>query len=74
MFYKFARAVPQTYLDDLEYGNNTCGLPPENFDHFFRDVTDDDYPWTGVVFGLTISSIWYWCSDQVKWVKVKVQG
>jgi len=30
-----------------------------------RAVTDPSLPWTGVVFGLTISSVWYWCSDQV---------
>ena len=26
---------------------------------------DSDLPWTGMLFGLAISSIWYWCSDQV---------
>ena len=26
---------------------------------------ESDLPWTGVIFGVTISSIWYWCSDQV---------
>ena len=33
-----------------------------------RPADDGNLPWTGVLFGLTISSIWYWCSDQVgKW-------
>jgi len=41
-----------------------------NFDparHLFRSVEPgkSDLPWTGVIFGMTISSIWYWCSDQV---------
>ena len=27
--------------------------------------TDGDLPWTGMTFGLTISAVWYWCSDQV---------
>ena len=22
-------------------------------------------PWTGMTFGLTISAVWYWCSDQM---------
>ncbi len=26
---------------------------------------ESDLPWTGMVFGLAINSIWYWCSDQV---------
>ncbi|KAF6019352.1 SLC5A9 [Bugula neritina] len=42
-----------------------CGKTPENSFHLMRAVTDPSLPWTGVVFGLTISSVWYWCSDQV---------
>lgn len=35
--------------------------------HLFRSIKpgESDLPWTGVIFGVTISSIWYWCSDQV---------
>ena len=65
VLHKYGRAVPQTYLDDLPYGNASCGVPPQDFAHLFRAVDDSDYPWTGVILGLTISSIWYWCSDQV---------
>ena len=24
-----------------------------------------DLPWTGMLLGLGVNSIWYWCSDQV---------
>ena len=33
--------------------------------HLLRAHDDDGLPWPGVIFGLTISSVWYWCSDQV---------
>jgi sodium/glucose cotransporter 1/sodium/glucose cotransporter 9 len=49
-------------------GNITlCGEVPEYSMHLFRDPTPgaSDLPWTGITFGLAISSIWYWCSDQV---------
>ena len=47
--------------------NKTCGAVPPDALHLFRSVVpgESDLPWTGVVIGMTISSIWYWCSDQV---------
>ena len=64
--YKFTHALPQTTLDALGLENETdCGIPPENSLSLWRDPDDDSYPWTGVVFGLTVSGVWYWCSDQV---------
>ena len=34
------------------------GVDPDSM-HLFRDA-DSDLPWTGIIFGLSISSIWYW--------------
>lgn len=47
--------------------NVSCSKPPDYAMHFWRDATPgkSDLPWTGLVFGLTISAVWYWCSDQV---------
>ncbi|CAG0913907.1 unnamed protein product, partial [Notodromas monacha] len=47
--------------------NMTCGQPPSYAMHLLRDSTPgkSDIPWSGIVFGLPISAIWYWCSDQV---------
>lgn len=42
-----------------------CGIPPPDAMHMFRSIEDPEYPWTGVIFGLTISNVWYWCTDQV---------
>ena len=46
--------------------NGSCGWPPSNAFNLIRSATDADQPWPGVMFGLTISSVWYWCSDQVR--------
>lgn len=50
---------------------NTTGFNPECYQprsdsfHLFRDAITGDLPWPGLVFGLTIQAVWYWCTDQV---------
>lgn len=43
-----------------------CYEPRADSFHLFRDAVTGDLPWPGLVFGLTIQSIWYWCTDQVR--------
>lgn len=42
-----------------------CGIPSKYSMHLLRPYDDSSLPWPGVIFGLAISSIWYWCTDQV---------
>ncbi|KAG7223942.1 hypothetical protein INR49_015198 [Caranx melampygus] len=43
----------------------SCYEPrPDSF-HIFRNAITGDLPWPGLVFGLTIQALWYWCTDQV---------
>lgn len=58
-------AANYTYLDFGLYGNRTCGFPPENSFHIFRSADDPNFPWPGMVFGLTILALNAWCTDQV---------
>jgi len=54
------------YVND--HGDNvSCSGVQENFMHFMRpvDAPSGDLPWTGLATGMFISSIWYWCADQV---------
>ncbi|XP_065316790.1 sodium/mannose cotransporter SLC5A10-like isoform X2 [Gordionus sp. m RMFG-2023] len=60
VYEKFFYAIPKTTL----YSNSTCGIPPKYSLNIMRDLKSD-LPWTGSIFGLTVSAIWYWCSDQV---------
>ncbi|GIY60344.1 hypothetical protein CDAR_9651 [Caerostris darwini] len=45
--------------------NKSCSAAPDNYMSLIRPPSDSDLPVTGMTFGLTISAIWYWCSDQV---------
>ncbi|CAF99317.1 unnamed protein product [Tetraodon nigroviridis] len=50
--------------------NNTgflpeCYKPRSDSFHLFRDAITGDLPWPGLIFGLTIQAVWYWCTDQV---------
>ena len=45
--------------------NESCSSINKYYKNLLRPVTDADLPWTGMVFGITISAVWYWCSDQV---------
>ncbi|XP_069785083.1 sodium/myo-inositol cotransporter 2-like isoform X6 [Narcine bancroftii] len=57
---KYFSAIPNVF--DF---NSTCGMPRDDAFHIFQDPVNSDFPWTGVIFGVTILSIWYWCTDQV---------
>lgn len=46
--------------------NSRCGLPREDAFHIFRDPVTSDLPWPGILFGMSIPSLWYWCTDQVR--------
>ncbi|XP_072024832.1 sodium/glucose cotransporter 4-like [Amphiura filiformis] len=59
---KYFQAIPNTTLNDP---NTTCGYPRSDAFHIFRDPVTSDLPWPGMVFGITISATWYWCTDQV---------
>ncbi|XP_071110844.1 sodium/glucose cotransporter 4-like isoform X2 [Haliotis cracherodii] len=67
---KFFAAWPNTTkvhygMPNDSYSYTKCGIPPANSMHLIRSPEDPGLPWPGIMFGLTISSIWYWCSDQV---------
>uniref|UniRef100_K7FEA8 Sodium/myo-inositol cotransporter 2 n=1 Tax=Pelodiscus sinensis TaxID=13735 RepID=K7FEA8_PELSI len=57
---KYFKAIASSHK-----GNSSCGLPREDAFHIFRDPVTSDLPWPGVLVGMTIPSLWYWCTDQV---------
>uniref|UniRef100_A0A2C9JXY2 Sodium/glucose cotransporter n=1 Tax=Biomphalaria glabrata TaxID=6526 RepID=A0A2C9JXY2_BIOGL len=67
--HRYFSAYPNTTLAHLgkddNYSYTNCGIPPSNAYNFVRSADDGSLPWPGVFIGLTISSVWYWCSDQV---------
>uniref|UniRef100_A0AAR2LHN2 Sodium/myo-inositol cotransporter 2 n=1 Tax=Pygocentrus nattereri TaxID=42514 RepID=A0AAR2LHN2_PYGNA len=60
VFDGYSNAIPS-----VRDPNTTCGIPREDAFHLFRDPVTSDLPWPGVLLGMSIPSMWYWCSDQV---------
>ncbi|XP_032896641.1 sodium/myo-inositol cotransporter 2-like isoform X1 [Amblyraja radiata] len=61
-------ALQETYfyaIPSVRDLNTSCGYPRKDAFHIFRDPVTSDFPWPGVLIGMTIPSIWYWCTDQV---------
>ncbi|XP_068606058.1 sodium/myo-inositol cotransporter 2 [Brachionichthys hirsutus] len=56
----YGNAIPSSRVP-----NSTCGIPRDDAFNIFRDPVNSDLPWPGVIFGQSILSMWYWCSDQV---------
>ncbi|VDI82727.1 solute carrier family 5 (sodium/glucose cotransporter), member 1 [Mytilus galloprovincialis] len=68
MIQKYFASFPDTTINNMgnsSYKYAKCGIPPDNAMHLFRSADDGSLPWPGIMFGLTISAVWYWCSDQV---------
>lgn len=42
----------------------SCSAITPYYRHLFRPIDDVQVPWLGL-FGIFISCIWYWCTDQV---------
>ncbi|XP_070554552.1 sodium/mannose cotransporter SLC5A10-like [Ptychodera flava] len=57
---QYMEAIPHTTLA----GNTTCGVPSQWAWHIFRPA-DSSMPWPGVLFGIHILSLYYWCCNQV---------
>ncbi|GFS15765.1 sodium/glucose cotransporter [Elysia marginata] len=49
--------------DSYKYTN--CGIPKARSWNLFRPYFNLELPWPGMVFGITINSLWYFCCDQV---------
>ena len=57
---------PATYNSSFHNRSfNSCFDPSQSF-HIFRPLSDPQFPWAGLLFGLPLSGIWYWCTDQVE--------
>ncbi|MCL4133153.1 UNVERIFIED_CONTAM: hypothetical protein GTU68_031820 [Idotea baltica] len=58
-FYAIPENVSEQYSE--------CAKPPYYALNLFRPIAPgaSDLPWTGMVLGITITSTWYWCTDQV---------
>ncbi|KAL8176585.1 UNVERIFIED_CONTAM: Sodium/nucleoside cotransporter [Gekko kuhli] len=68
LFDKYMNALPsqmQSPTPSLYNISASCYMPREDSFHMIRDAVSSDLPWPAVILGLSINSLWYWCSDQV---------
>lgn len=68
MLDKYRSAIPShiTSVDPQRYNiTSECYTPRPDAFSLLRDASSGDLPWPGVVFGIAIVGVWYWCSDQV---------
>ncbi|XP_044898263.1 sodium/glucose cotransporter 1-like isoform X1 [Felis catus] len=60
---------PHSKPDPIHEGNWTakpeCFIPRLDFFRIFRDPVTGDFPWPGIVFGVSTLSLYYWCADQI---------
>ncbi|XP_010602170.1 sodium/glucose cotransporter 1 isoform X3 [Fukomys damarensis] len=62
---KYMKAIPTIVSDGNTTIKEECYTPrPDSF-HMFRDPITGDIPWPGLIFGMSIIALWYWCTDQV---------
>lgn len=62
---KYMNAIPSVVEGDNLTISPKCYTPQPDSFHIFRDPINGDIPWPGLIFGMTILAIWYWCADQV---------
>uniref|UniRef100_A0A8C5ZTK0 Sodium/glucose cotransporter 1 n=1 Tax=Marmota marmota marmota TaxID=9994 RepID=A0A8C5ZTK0_MARMA len=62
---KYMKAIPTLISDGNTTIKEECYTPREDSFHIFRDPLKGDLPWPGLIFGLAILALWYWCTDQV---------
>lgn len=62
---KYMKAIPTLVSDGNITVKEECYTPRADSFHIFRDPITGDMPWPGLIFGLSILALWYWCTDQV---------
>ncbi|KAM9178519.1 sodium/glucose cotransporter 1 isoform 2-T2 [Mergus octosetaceus] len=62
---KYMQAIPSNVSYNGTQINPDCYKPRSDAFHIFRDPVNGDLPWPGLIFGLSILALWYWCTDQV---------
>lgn len=61
---KYMAAIPSNTTYGGTEVDPKCYTPRSDAFHIFRDPAGD-LPWPGLIFGLSIIAMWYWCTDQV---------
>ena len=66
MFILIGGAIGVTVFGLQEVGGLEVLSSKVSSDHLslWRPLSDEAFPWTGILFGAPILGVWYWCTDQ----------
>ncbi|MEC7755853.1 MAG: sodium:solute symporter [Bacteroidota bacterium] len=66
MFVLIGGAIAVTYfgLNELGGWSGLTSSVDEGFMSMWKPISDEKFPWTGILFGAPILGVWYWCTDQ----------
>ncbi|XP_044514830.1 solute carrier family 5 member 4-like [Gracilinanus agilis] len=62
---KYMKAIPSVITDGNVTLNPECYMPKADSFHLFQDPITGELPWPGMLIGMNLISLWYWCADQV---------
>ncbi|XP_036621503.1 solute carrier family 5 member 4-like [Trichosurus vulpecula] len=62
---KYMKAIPSVITENNVTLNPECYTPKADSFHLFQDPITGELPWPGVLIGMNLVSVWYWCADQV---------
>ncbi|XP_006768835.1 PREDICTED: sodium/glucose cotransporter 1 [Myotis davidii] len=65
LLHKYPNAKPSIIQEGNWTAPPECYLPRADSFHIFRNAITGDLPWPGVIFGIPILSVYYWCNDQI---------
>nr|XP_044631300.1 sodium/glucose cotransporter 1-like isoform X4 [Equus asinus] len=65
LLHKYLDAKPRITQEGNWTANPECYIPRLDSFHIFRDPITGDLPWPGIVFGVSILSLSYWCTNQI---------
>lgn len=66
MFILIGGAITVTAFGLFELGgwSRLYEISGDTYFNMWKPMTDPNFPWTGIIFGVPILGVWYWCTDQ----------
>jgi len=66
MFILIGGSITVTIAGLIQIGgwDNLYEIVGNDYFNLWKPLSDPDFPWTGIIFGIPILGVWYWCTDQ----------
>jgi len=66
MFILIGGSITVTVVGLMQIGgwDNLYEIAGGDYFNMWKPLSDPNFPWTGIIFGVPILGVWYWCTDQ----------